>query len=35
MINNVDGFENLVITYEDIDLDDTTLVMQPAPYISD
>ena len=35
MINNVDGFENLVITYDDIDLDDTTLVMQPAPYISD
>lgn len=35
MINNVDGFENIVITYDDIDLDDTTLVMQPAPYISD
>lgn len=35
MINNVDGFENLVITYDDIDLDDTTMVMEPAPYISD
>lgn len=35
MINNVDGFENLVITYDDIDLDDTTLVLEPAPYISD
>lgn len=35
MINNVDGFENIVLTYDDIDLDDTTLVMQPAPYISD
>ena len=35
MVNNVDGFENLVITYDDIDLNDTTLVMEPAPYISD
>lgn len=35
MINNVDGLENLVITYDDIDLDDTTLVLEPAPYISD
>lgn len=35
LINNVDGFENLVITYDDIDLDDTTLVMQPAPYVAD
>lgn len=35
MINNVDGCENLVITYDDIDLDDTTLVMQPAPYVAD
>lgn len=35
MINNVDGFENIVLTYDDIDLDDTTLVMQPAPYVSD
>lgn len=35
LINNVDGCENLVITYDDIDLDDTTLVMQPAPYVAD
>ena len=35
LVNNVDGFENIVITYDDIDLDDTTLVMQPAPYIAD
>ena len=35
MINNVDGFENLVITYDDVDLNDTTMVMEPAPYIAD
>lgn len=35
MVNNVDSFENIVITYDDIDLNDTTLVMEPAPYISD
>ena len=35
MINNVDGFENVVITYNDIDLDDTTLVLEPAPYVAD
>lgn len=35
MVNNVDSFENIVLTYDDIDLNDTTLVMEPAPYISD
>lgn len=35
MINNVDGFENVVITYKDIDLDDTTVVLEPAPYVAD
>ena len=35
MINNVDGFENVVITYNDIDLDDTTVVLEPAPYVAD
>lgn len=35
MINNVDGYENLVITYEDIDLDDTTIVLEPAPFVAD
>lgn len=35
LVNNVDGFENLVITYNNIDLDDTTLVMEPAPYVAD
>ena len=35
MVNNVDGFENVVLTYDDIDLNDTTLVLEPAPYIAD
>ncbi|MCQ2737295.1 MAG: hypothetical protein MJ224_01655 [archaeon] len=34
MINNVDGFNEAVITYEDINLDETTLVLEPAPYIA-
>ena len=35
IINNVDGLENMVITYEDINLDDIQLVLQPAPYVAD
>lgn len=35
LINNVDGYENVVITYNDIDLDDTTLILEPAPYVAD
>ena len=35
LVNNVDGYENTVITYKDIDLDDTTIVLNPAPYVAD
>lgn len=35
MVNNVDGFENVVITYDDMDLDETTLILEPAPYVAD
>ena len=35
LINNVDGLENLVVTYDNIDLDDTTMVLEPAPYVAD
>lgn len=35
LINNVDGNENTIVTYEDIDLDDTTLILEPAPYVAD
>ena len=35
MINNVDGDENVVLTYDNVDLNDTTLILEPAPYVSD
>lgn len=35
LVNNVDGMCETVITYDNIDLDDTTLVLQPAPYVAD
>lgn len=35
IINNVDGYENLVLAYENIDLDDTSMVLSPAPYVAD
>lgn len=35
LVNNVDSLENTVITYNDLDLDDTTLVLAPAPYVAD
>lgn len=35
VINNVDGLENTVLTYDDINLDDIQLVLEPAPYVSD
>lgn len=35
LVNNVDGMSNTVITYNNIDLDDTTLVLQPAPFVAD
>lgn len=35
LVNNVDANENTVITYDDLDLDDTTIVLAPAPYVAD
>ena len=35
LVNNIDGMENTVIAYEDLDLDDTTMVLAPAPYVAD
>lgn len=36
LINNVDGFENAVMTYEDINLaDDTEVILAPAPFVAD
>ena len=34
-VNNVDGFEEVVLAYDNLDLDDITMVLQPAPYVSD
>lgn len=35
LLNNVDGLENVVVTYNDIDLDDVTTVLAPAPFVAD
>lgn len=35
MVNDVDSFTETVIGYDDLDLDDTTLVLEPAPFVAD
>lgn len=35
LVNNVDGMENTVISYDELNLDDTTLVLAPAPFVAD
>lgn len=35
LVNNVDGYENTIISYENMDLDETSMVLAPAPYVSD
>jgi len=35
LVNNIDGFENVVITYDNIDLNDTDVILAPAPYVAD
>ena len=35
IINNVDGLENTILAYEDINIDDIQLVLSPAPYVAD
>ena len=34
LLNNVDGLESSVLTYEDINLDDTTCICEPAPFVT-
>ena len=34
-VNNVDAFENTVISYDDLDLNDTDIILQPAPFVAD
>lgn len=35
LINNVDGNENTVITYDSMDFNDTEIVLAPAPFVAD
>ena len=35
LLNNVDGFENQILTYKNLDLDDTQAILQPAPFVAD
>ena len=35
LVNNVDGYEETILTYEDINFDDTSLVLAPAPFVAD
>lgn len=35
LLNKIDSDENAVIGYEDIDIDNTQCVLEPAPYITD
>ena len=35
LLNQVDANVNTVITYDNIDLEDTTCILSPAPYVSD
>ena len=35
LIENVDGYEETILTYEDINFDDTSLVLAPAPFVAD
>lgn len=35
LVNNVDGNENTIITYDNMDLDETSMILAPAPYVTD
>lgn len=35
LINNVDGYTNQVIAYDDININDCTCVLEPAPFVAD
>jgi len=34
-INSIDAFENEVLTYDSIDLDDISVILSPAPFVAD
>lgn len=35
MLNNIDGMEENIATYDSIDIDDMNVVLAPAPYVAD
>lgn len=35
LVNNVDGYENTIITYDNLEIDETTMILAPAPYVAD
>lgn len=35
LVNNVDGMVNTVLTYDNIDLDESNCILAPAPYVAD
>ena len=35
LINNVDGMEETILTYDNIDLDDIESILNPAPFVAD
>lgn len=35
LVNNVDGYENTIITYDNLEIDETTMILAPAPYVTD
>ena len=35
LVNNVDGLVNTVLTYDNIDLDESNCILAPAPYVAD
>ena len=35
LVNNVDAYAETILTYDDINLDETQCILQPAPYVAD
>lgn len=35
IVNDVDAFSETVLSYDNLDLDDTSLVLEPAPFVTD
>ena len=35
LINNIDSYENTVVTYDGLDLEETNTILAPAPYVAD